>query len=139
MWVYEQKTGHLYRGGVIVGAGYSGSPDGKNDPTKQDQAGVGPVPRGIYSIGAPADTETHGPFVMRLTPDTGNQMFGRDGFLIHGDSVKTPGTASHGCVIMPRAVREAIWASGDRRLLVVTQMKPKLQTAVAIGDSLAVQ
>jgi hypothetical protein len=46
-------------------------------------------------------------------------MFGRDGFLIHGDSVEHPGTASHGCIIMSRAIREAIAQSDDHELNVV--------------------
>lgn len=41
-------------------------------------------------------------------------------FRIHGDSIRAPGTASHGCIILPRAIRDRIWASGDRALQVVT-------------------
>ena len=61
----------------------------------------------------------HGPFVLRLTPAPTNEMFGRDGFLIHGDSIEHPGSASHGCIILPRAIREAIAKSDDDTLHVV--------------------
>lgn len=118
-WVYQQSTGELSYGGVIVGRGYSGHDECKNDPTKQDVPMHGPIPRGIYTIGDPYNTETHGPVVMRLTPDPANEMFGRAGFLIHGDSVAAPGAASEGCIIMSRPVRLAVAASPERALQVI--------------------
>jgi hypothetical protein len=57
---------------------------------------------------------------MALTPDSTNQMFGRSGFLMHGDGVKDPGAASLGCVIMPHSVREEVWNSNDHDLEVVS-------------------
>lgn len=115
-WWYEQANGTLSQNGTIVASGYSGHGDGKNNPALQNVPDVGPIPVGSYSIGEPCDTQTHGPYVLRLTPDAKNDMCGRAGFLIHGDSKEHPGTASHGCIILPRAVREQIWASGDRIL-----------------------
>lgn len=81
---------------------------------------VGPVPTGRYRIDAPVNTVTHGPYVLRIVPDPKNVMYGRTGFLIHGDSVVSPGTASEGCIVQSRDVREKIWASGDRDLEVVS-------------------
>lgn len=118
-WRYAQASGWLSHDGVNVAEGYSGAGDGKNNPAMQDVHNVGPIPQGKYTIGEPSDTKTHGPYVMHLTPDASNDMFGRAGFLIHGDSVVNPGTASEGCIIMPRKVREEVWASGDRDLEVV--------------------
>jgi hypothetical protein len=46
-------------------------------------------------------------------------MFGRTGFLIHGDSLQHPGRASNGCIILPRPIRDRIAASGDDQLTVV--------------------
>jgi hypothetical protein len=110
----------MYTGdGVKLAQGYSGSPDAKNDPAKQTIHQHGPIPMGIYTISAPEFTETHGPYVLPLTPDPANEMFGRAGFLIHGDSIKDPGTASEGCIILPRFARERIWESGERGLVVV--------------------
>jgi hypothetical protein len=103
----------------LVAHGYSGAGDGKNNPAKQEVQCVGPIPVGTYTIEAPIDTKTHGPYAMHLTPDPKNEMFGRSAFMIHGDSVVHPGTASEGCIILPRAVREQIWASGDRTLEVI--------------------
>jgi len=120
MWSYQQSTGKLSNaGGQLVATGYSGSPEGKNDPTKQNIHCVGPIPRGLYTIGAPINSPDHGPFAMHLTPDAANQMFGRSGFLMHGDSIEHPGCASEGCIIMSRPAREAVWSSGDHRLHVV--------------------
>lgn len=120
MWTYEQKTGWLIdQGGLRLAQGYSGHLSGKNSPVHEDVVDVGPIPRGRYGIEAPVDTVTHGPYVLRLVPNYENQMFGRTGFLIHGDSVVEPGTASRGCIILPRFARERIWESSDHDLTVV--------------------
>ena len=118
-WRYEQETGQLSQNGADVAIGYSGAGNGKNNPDMQDVKSIGPIPRGNYTITAPHDTPTHGPYVLGLAPDPENDMHGRSAFLIHGDSVGHPGAASQGCVIMPRVIREQIWDSGDNRLEVV--------------------
>src|SRR5882724_3374991 len=104
MWIYAQKTGQILRNGTQIGQGYSGAGDGKNDPAMQAIHDVGPIPQGDWEI-----------IGIRLTTDT----FGRDGFLIHGDN--RDHTASQGCIIMGRDVREEIWNSGDRDLQVVAE------------------
>jgi hypothetical protein len=123
MWIYEQSTGKLsHAGQPVEECGYSGFEDGKNNPALQDKVDLGPIPRGHYTIGPVefADTDgPHGPFVLPLNPDPANEMFGRCGFLIHGDSIAHAGCASHGCIIFPRAIREAIAQSGDPELQVV--------------------
>jgi len=122
MWVYEQLTGRLYAdNGVLLGVGYSGAGDCKNNPATQSMKDRGPIPVGQYRIGSPVNTVTHGPFVLQLTPNPQNEMFGRSGFLIHGDSVVNPGTASEGCIIMSRDVRTAIVESRDFDLQVINQ------------------
>jgi len=88
----------------------------------QNEVEHGPIPRGRYTIGAVefADVDgPHGPFVLPLTPAAANEMFGRTGFLIHGDSIEHPGFASRGCIILARPTREAIAQSGDADLEVV--------------------
>ena len=126
MWTYVQKTGELLRDGLHVALGYSGFDDpetgqkGKNNPELQNVEEVGPIPVGKFTIGTPHDTLTHGPFVLPLTPDPGNEMFGRSAFLMHGDSVVEPGTASRGCIIMARAVRKQVADSGDKLLQVIS-------------------
>jgi hypothetical protein len=119
-WTYRQTNGALLRpDGTTLTHGYSGAGQWKNDPASESLHNRGPIPKGLYHIGSAVNTVTHGPFVLPLTPSPANTMHGRDGFLIHGDSVTDPGTASEGCIILPRAIREAIGVSGDTDLAVV--------------------
>lgn len=146
---YEQSTG-LWRSsdGRILAHCYSGAGAGKNNPDAQAIHDVGPIPRGWYTLKdpqatKPGETTPHGPYVIPLEPDAANDMDGdptkdgdpRTGFLVHGDNVHTPGTASEGCVIpltgkvdgsvvlSGRLLREALWkhaASENYRLQVVS-------------------
>lgn len=127
MWIYQQSTGKLvYRDAnqdtnqeLYVVIGYSGHGEGKNNPDMQDVHNVGPVPRNFYTIGLAYTHPQKGPIVMRLTPDLGSEMYGRDGFLIHGDSIRAPGTASEGCIILPKWARLAISSHSCKRLQVI--------------------
>lgn len=122
-WTYTQRTGELQQDGQHVATGYSGAGEGKNNPEMQSVRNVGPIPQGDWTIiGPPVNTADRGPYVLRLTPKDETETFGRSGFLMHGDSKNAPGTASHGCVIMPRTVREQVWNSGDRDLQVVAEI-----------------
>lgn len=120
--VYEQATGRVLvrENGQYdtIGVGYSGSlsKGGKNDPSKQCERDIGPIPRGRYTVGPPGPGPS--PYSLRLTPDSSNQMCGRSNFLIHGDSVSHPGDASEGCIILSRSEREAIVKTGLNLLLV---------------------
>ncbi len=118
MWIYEQRTGRLRHNDTSVATGYSGFGPAKNDPLRQHEAGLGPIPQGAYSLGAVEEEGPHGPVAIHLLPLTGTETFGRSAFMVHGDSVEYPGGASHGCIIVPRKVREAM-ADGRDRLLVV--------------------
>lgn len=120
MILYKQKTGQLYRGDKMIAVGYSGASSGKNDPLAQHIPNVGPIPQGAYTICEERDTPEHGPVVLPLVPCSGTETFGRSGFLIHGDSGAHPGQASHGCIIVPREVREDIAAHKDRLLVVLS-------------------
>lgn len=122
-WTYAQKTGELQLDGQHVATGYSGAGEGKNNSEMQSVRNVGPIPQGDWMIaGPPVSTPEHGPYVLRLTPKDETETFGRSGFLMHGDSKSAPGSASHGCVIMPRTVREQVWDSGDRDFQVVAEL-----------------
>lgn len=124
-WVWDQSAGTLSRDGALVSRGYSGKGRGKNNPALQGVRGVGPLPRGRYRIGQPRTSQRTGPFVMDLFPidatpnDTVHDVTGRSAFQIHGDSVRNPGTASSGCITLPRAIREQIWRSKDHEIEVV--------------------
>ena len=119
MWRWDQAAGDMSRGGVSVGRGYSGAGRGRNNPALQQVANVGPIPRGRWTLTGVRDGADTGPFTIALAVMPGTDAFGRSDFRIHGDSIGHPGAASHGCIIVPRGVRERIWASGDRELMVV--------------------
>jgi hypothetical protein len=128
-WTYAQKTGELQQDGMPVATGYSGAGDGKNNPAMEKVHNVGPIPQGHWTIiGPPVNTAEHGPYVLSLKPAVGTPTYGRDGFLLHGDSKESPGCASQGCIIMPRAAREQVWKSDDRDLNVVAEISSPTET-----------
>ena len=125
--VYEQQTGRMVctdnkTGKMVVNRmGYAGHGRGKNNSSMQNISNTGPLPQGKYDIEAPAFMHPHtGPLSLRLDPDNGNEMFGRSGFLIHGDSKKRPGEASNGCIILPAEDRRAISDAGGGTVTVVS-------------------
>lgn len=119
MWTWDQSAGELRRQGAVVARGYAGAGRGKNNPAMQAATAVGPIPRGRWRMTGVKNSPNTGPFTIVLEPEPDTDTCGRSAFRIHGDSVANPGTASHGCIILPRATRVAIWASGDRALEVV--------------------
>lgn len=120
MWIWDQSSGVLTRNGKHVANGYSGRDWGKNNPDAQEARSIGPIPRGDWRITKVVQRHAKlGPYVIHLEPEPGTDTRGRSAFRIHGDSIRNPGTASHGCIIVGRAVRELIWNSGDHLLRVV--------------------
>ena len=117
-WTYKQSTGELFREVKLVGKGYSGHGKGVNNPDFEDKRDVGPIPRGEWSIGDAFKHDKLGPVAMRLTP-VGHKAHGRDSFLIHGDNNKGDRSASNGCIILSRDLREQISKGGIKRLMVV--------------------
>jgi hypothetical protein len=115
-WRYEQSTGKLWR---LEAVGYSGREEALNQPDLEAVMHRGPIPRGIWKLAGTYDSERRGPLCIRLEPQ-GFDPHGRSAFLIHGDLVHGPPfSASEGCIILPRTVREKVWESGDRILEVV--------------------
>ena len=99
--------------------GYAGRGVGLNAPGASGIAGLGPLPAGDYVVGRPVDHPRLGPLAFPLVPDRGNMMFGRSGFMIHGDNRKGDRSASSGCIILDRPHREALLEFGVKSLLVV--------------------
>ena len=119
-WIYSQYTGGLQHNAQHVGSGYSGHGTGLNNPSAQNQPNIGPIPQGHYKIGPAHQPLDHlGPLALPLYPDAANTMFGRFGFFIHGDNPQMDHTASDGCIVLSRPLREAIAASGDADLTVI--------------------
>ncbi len=120
-WEFNSRSGVITSpANVMLGHGYAGNGKGLNNPKMEDVHNVGPIPRGVYNIGDffndPGDK---GPTVCHLTPREGTNTFGRSGFMIHGDTPAANHTASEGCIVAPRFIRDAIAASKVRILRVV--------------------
>lgn len=108
MWTYEQSTGKLYKDGVLRGFGYSGRKEGLNNPEMQAEKGIGPIPQGKWRIGRFFnDPGGKGPIVAHLAPQ-GFDPLGRSGFMIHGDNLLGDNSASEGCIILPRVLRQML-------------------------------
>lgn len=125
---YEQVTGRLSEDdGKVIGFGWAGHLQGKNNPDMENIKGVGPLPKGKYTVGDPEDGTHLGPLAFPLTPDPANEMYGRSGFFIHGADQEHPALSSDGCIIMGRVAREylkikiggAITDPASRNLIVV--------------------
>ena len=125
MWKWDQSSGELSRNGVFLSKGYSGKGRGVNNPALQAMVGYGPLPAGPWKIVDLYNSAQVGPYALVLhavdaTPgDDRHDPTGRGAFRIHGDTAKGDRSASKGCLILPRPVRERIWKSGDRDLLVI--------------------
>jgi hypothetical protein len=115
MIVYEIPTGKISSidddtgETLTLGTGYAGHGVWMNNPDAIDQHGEGPLPPGMYMIGTPEDRlQSTGEFSIPLTPDPTNEMWGRGDFYCHGDNPQQNHTASDGCIVCSRRVREII-------------------------------
>lgn len=107
MLKYKQTIGGLFQlvdgAWVFIGTGYSGNGAGLNAHAHENEANVGPVPCGLWSLGHPYKDDHRGENCFRLVAQT---YFGtRNGFLIHGDNEKLDHSASDGCIILGPAIR----------------------------------
>jgi hypothetical protein len=124
-WTFEQSTGEITDpDGVLRCIGYAGgncckNPEGINNPDMQQIHLVGPLPVGLYRFGVPVEGSRLGAFAIPLLPDSSNEMFGRSAFFVHGDTSLGNRDASEGCIIAPRAVRQAMHDSPNNQIKVV--------------------
>jgi len=96
----NDQTGQQYYNGT----GYSGTGEGRNNPSMQGVPDVGPIPQGVWITGIPYDNPGGtGPNTIPLIPFGLNPCFGtqRDcnTFRIHGDNPQND--ASTGCIVLP--------------------------------------
>lgn len=108
VFVYHQASGEFYAEEKLLARGYSGQPPHVNVAADEWMHALGPIPRGEWIVGKAIDSAQLGPVAVPLTPTVQTRTFGREGFFVHGDSKVDPGRASHGCIIMPRDVREIL-------------------------------
>ena len=124
-WIWRQTSGQLLdASGQLVSTGYSGKGRGRNNPALQGVQGIGPIPQGMWRLVRLYDSDNVGPATIALDAvdakpgDDRHEPTGRSAFRIHGDSIRAPGTASRGCIILPRADRLKLWRSNIRLLKV---------------------
>lgn len=119
MITFDRKLGILMVNGLIVKGVWSGHGDARNDPSREQEKGIGPLPAGKYEIGVMHNSKHLGPDVMQLFPYPSNKMFDRSEFFMHGDHANdTDFSASDGCIIAPHQIRQEVNKSKDRELLV---------------------
>lgn len=80
---------------------------GRNNPDAQGIHKIGPLPQGVYTLGAWEEHPRLGPICSPLTQISG-ETFGRDAFYIHGPSSLDYANSSEGCIVVPHVPREAI-------------------------------
>lgn len=120
MFQFQQSTGYWTQNNVLKDVVYSGNGADMNNPASQVKIGHGPIPVGWYTIGKFFDDlGGKGPVVAHLTPDSENNMYGRSGFMIHGDNAQLNHTASDGCIIACHTTRVEVAQSDDNRLQVI--------------------
>ena len=127
-FVWDSAGGRLYLADsqdvrTLIALGYAGATGAQNQPDRERERSVGPIPRGMWLLDAPVASHTRlGPVVIGLEASTPETAKGRSGFFIHGDNGKNDRSASKGCIVLNRATRNVIaalyWA-GVRTLTVV--------------------
>eukprot|EP00035_Acanthoeca_spectabilis_P005371 m.112947 g.112947 ORF g.112947 m.112947 type:complete len:144 (+) comp12994_c0_seq1:851-1282(+) len=118
-WRYSQRSGELTSSDARLSrpvTGYAGHGEGVNNPAMEHMTDIGPLPKGRYKVTAIYRTHDDrraagfsknlGPVVVHLEPQGGTETHNRGHFRVHGDNSRGDRSASNGCIIMPRAVRE---------------------------------
>lgn len=109
-WYYSQSTGRLYLADsqdvrTLVGLCYSGKTGHQNKSEDEARVATGPIPRGVWRIGAGYAHKRLGRVAIPLEAADPRTALGRSGFFIHGDNSHANGSASSGCIIAAYAVR----------------------------------
>lgn len=128
-WVYSQSSGHFFLSDsedvrAFIARGYSGAIGHQNKPESQNLVALGPIPRGVWRIGAAYHHKRLGRLSIPIEAADPKTALGRSGFFIHGDNSASNGSASSGCIVLDFATRQFIEAArvGSRvRTLVVVR------------------
>jgi hypothetical protein len=118
---YSQTHGTFSDAGEVIARGWAGRGLGKNNPAMEDAHCIGPLPKGVYTIG-PWEAQ-HGRLGTLVAPliQVSGETFGRSAFFIHGPASDPEhyGQESMGCTVVPRADRLKIKLSGATFLEVI--------------------
>lgn len=119
VWIYQIADGRLCNASRpwVSYPGYSGRGVFRDDPGATKEVAKGPLPVGLYTCGRPQAHPRLGPAAIRLEPSVTTPMHGRSGFFIHGDNKRGDYSASEGCIVVSREVRD-LFRPGDRLIVV---------------------
>lgn len=119
--LYQISTGNFTPSGgpLNAGIGYSGNGEDLNNILSQNIHNHGPIPVGFYTFDSWYNDPEKGPIVTKLIPSPTNIMYGRSGFMIHGDNKEMNHTASDGCIILPHWLRQTLSTLEDQTLQVI--------------------
>jgi hypothetical protein len=115
---YSQSTGNLTDdNGKHICTGFAGNDSrpgvnpnhihGFDNPDAESIHGIGPLPKGKYTVGTWGDHPPLGPMSAPLTQIEG-ETYGRSGFFIHGGAALDVFNSSEGCVVLHRDDRETV-------------------------------
>jgi len=111
---YYISTGRFVFSDGSSTTGHSGAKGEYRNKSQYTDVKGGPIPVGTYYI-TNVKNDLNGSYhlnVIVLSPDSGNNMYGRYDFRIHGDN--TDSTASQGCIILSREHRQKIADDFDK-------------------------
>jgi hypothetical protein len=106
-YTYRQSTGELKLDNEVLGKGFSGVGEGKNNGAMQGEKNVGPIPVGDYRIARGTVPGKAGQTVVRLLPVPGTdtlKRYPKERFMI----VPEPGNNQACELVLPRAVYDRI-------------------------------
>jgi hypothetical protein len=106
-YTYRQSTGELKLDNEVLGKGFSGVGEGKNNGAMQGEKNVGPIPVGDYRIARGTVPGKAGQTVVRLLPLPGTdtlKRYPKERFMI----VPEPGNNQAYELVLPRAVYDRI-------------------------------
>lgn len=95
--VYDISAGTVYMPDGRRLEAHSGLGAYFDNPTFVSKKDVGPTPPNTYKLSM-RESRFHGVEAIRLTPTTGQSMYGRDGFLAHTYMLRGRYAQSNGCV-----------------------------------------
>lgn len=111
-FIYVQLSGELFAVNgdftMPLGAGYAGALHGLNNPELDGVRNIGPLPEGEYRMRVYPHPRFAEPAI-KLVQVKG-ETHERSGFWIHGDNAKADRSASSGCPVFSRPVRQCIAA-----------------------------
>jgi hypothetical protein len=124
-YVFYVNTGKLMLGEQVVGTGFSGKGDAKNDADSAEEPVNGVIPPYCYYTVENRRTDAGGEPIFDLKLWTGSPMKGRteEKYTLHADTSPDAGASG---IAMPRAVRDSIQVPTLGRILIHVKEDPSV-------------